>query len=84
MPEGHPRHQMRTFTVKVRGRNQHPITLPIEAQTEHDALLRAGIRLVAFPRGTCDPADWIVTLVTDPAPLIYTPLDVVMRIPHKD
>lgn len=73
-PGGHPRHQLRTFTVTARRSNERARTIRVTAQTERDALLRAGLALAgetAYP----DPGEWRVTGVTDPAPYTWCPDD---------
>jgi hypothetical protein len=64
---GHPRHQMRDFTVTVRRAGQKPGRLHVRAQAEHDAILRAGMALARRHPDT-DMTQWIVTGVEDPAP----------------
>lgn len=75
-PPGHPAHQLRTFTVTAsRGAARPDRTFRVDAQTEHDALFRAGM-ILAADRRTGDgpvPAEWIVTGVHDPAPRTWTP-----------
>lgn len=70
---GHPRHQLRSFTVTARRSNGRAERVEVRAQTEHDALLRAGIVLGERFEGDAAPGAWIVTGVHDPAPLTWTP-----------
>lgn len=70
---GHPRHQLREFTVQVRYYSERGTSaIKVTAQTKHDALLRVGIALANTRPGT-DPAGWIVIGITDPAPVTWTP-----------
>lgn len=76
--QGHPRHQLREFTVSYRrSTNGHVSSVKVTAQTEHDAILRAGITLAARYGPVKDAAKWaaefIVTGVKDPAPATWTP-----------
>jgi hypothetical protein len=48
------------------------VRLTVEAQTEHDAILRAGIELGRRHPDT-DPDLWHIGPVTDPAPYTWTP-----------
>jgi hypothetical protein len=71
---GHPRHQLRKMTVRLRygagaGR-AHPVE--VVAQTEPDAILRAGLFLAAAGVAG-DPAMWRVAGVDDPAPFTWAP-----------
>lgn len=69
---GHPRHQLRMFTVTVRRAGQRPGKLHVAAQTERDAILRAGLGLARrYPAASADL--WSVTGVTDPAPATWSP-----------
>lgn len=74
-PGGHPRHQLRRFRVAAsHGTDPGSLRLGVEAQTEHDAILRAGMELNRrYPES--DPARWRVAAVTDPAPATWTPGD---------
>lgn len=72
-PKGHPRHQLRKFTVTLReadsgARQVHRVT----AQTEHDAIFRAGVATGQRHPDT-DLNHWHVTGVHDPAPATWTP-----------
>jgi len=74
--QGHPRHQLREFTVSYRRTaNNHASTCKVTAQTEHDAIFRAGIILAARYRAVQDATGWAaqftVTGVKDPAPLAW-------------
>jgi len=71
---GHPRHQLRPFTVTVRNRRERgrPELVIVTAQTERDAILRAGLTLAERHPGA-EPGDWYVGQVTDPAPFTWTP-----------
>jgi len=74
---GHPRHQLRQFTVTVRCAGQRPEKLHVQAQTEPDAILQAGMDLTRR-HPDADPANWItanwiVTGITDPAPFTWIP-----------
>lgn len=71
-PAGHPAHQQRPFRVTARLRARRAQTEIVVAQTERDAILRAGVALAARHPGT-DPGEWRVTDVTDPAPRTYCP-----------
>jgi hypothetical protein len=76
--QGHPRHQIREFTVSYkRSTNGHTSSCKVMAQTEDDAILRAGMLLAARYRPVKDAAGWasqfIVTGVEDPAPLTWQP-----------
>ena len=69
---GHPRHQLRMFTVTVRRAGQRAVKLHVPAQTERDAILRAGLGLARrYPAASADL--WSVTGVTDPAPVTWSP-----------
>lgn len=72
MATGHPRHQIREFTITVKHSTGLPYKLRVKAQTEHDALLRAGLELATHTLSTED-GQWIVTGVHDPAPTTYVP-----------
>jgi hypothetical protein len=74
-PPGHPAHQLRPFTIAARRGSGLEQTVTVEAQTEHDALFRAGMILAGqrFPLGGPVPAEWIVTGITDPAARTWTP-----------
>ena len=64
---GHRAHQMRPFRVAAsHGADPGSVRLRVHAQTAHDALLRAGMELARRYPGS-DPAQWIVTGLTDPA-----------------
>jgi hypothetical protein len=70
---GHPRHQVRPFRVQASyARDPGAVRLAVVAQTEHDALLRAGLELARRYPGS-DPALWVVRGVTDPAPATWSP-----------
>lgn len=69
---GHPRHQLRDFTVTVRRTGQRAGRLHVRAQTERDAILRAGLALARRYPGT-DAELWTVTGVHDPAPFAWSP-----------
>lgn len=71
-PKGHPRHQLRPFTVNVRHGSDRARPVHVIAQTEHDAILRAGHALARLWPGK-DPAGWAVTSVRDPAPFTWIP-----------
>lgn len=76
--QGHPRHQIREFTVSYRRTaNGHVSSVKVTAQTERDAIFRAGMLLAARYRPVQDAGGWadqfIVTGVKDPAPLTWTP-----------
>lgn len=71
---GHPRHQLRQFTVTVRHRNERPRPVQVTAQTERDAILRAGMTL-ARQGGFTNTLEFTVTGVQDPAPFTWTPVD---------
>lgn len=80
MSQGHPRHQLREFTVSYRrSTNGHVSSCKVMAQTEHDAIFRAGMILAARYRAhqpgtaTAWASEFIVTGVKDPAPLTWTP-----------
>lgn len=75
--QGHPRHQIRTFTVGVRKAGSRAGRLHVTAQTERDAILRAGLALARRHPGT-DADQWMVTGVTDPAPATWSPTERVM------
>ena len=70
--QGHPRHQLRGFTVTVRKTGSRAASLHVTAQTERDAILRAGITLARRHPGT-DASLWIITGVQDPAPFDWIP-----------
>ena len=69
---GHPRHQLRMFTVTVRRAGQRPGKMHVPAQTGRDAILRAGMALARrYPAASADL--WSVTSVDDPAPSAWSP-----------
>jgi hypothetical protein len=70
MPTGHPRHQLREFTVTVRHAESGNIKVRVMAQTKSDAILRAGLALGADHH---PGSHWIVRSVHDPAPRDYIP-----------
>ena len=70
--QGHPRHQLRPFTVSVRKYGSRASRLNVNAYTERDAILRAGLALARKYPGT-DADQWMVTGVTDPAPATWIP-----------
>jgi hypothetical protein len=64
---GHPAHQPREFTVRVRYYSEPGTSaIRVTAQTGHQALLLVGIALASTRPGT-DPAGWVVTGIHDPA-----------------
>lgn len=68
---GHPRHQQRQITVTVNNPQNAPRALAVEAQTERDAIFRAGMALAArllAANTECNPGHWIVNDVQDLAP----------------
>jgi hypothetical protein len=71
-PPGHPAHQMRPFTVTVRRNDYPPMQVRVTAQTQDDAVLRAGMILAAGGAARL-AAEWIVIGVEDPAPRTWTP-----------
>ena len=70
MPPGHPRHQLREFTVTVRHAESGNIKVWVLAQTRDDAILRAGLALAQEGH---EGLHWIVRSVHDPAPADYIP-----------
>ena len=69
---GHPAHQLRRFTVTARRGSERARTVRVTAQTERDAIFRAGLILAgqtAYP----DPAEWYVTAIRDQAPRVWIP-----------
>lgn len=70
--QGHPRHQLREFTVTVRKTGSRAGKLHVTAQTERDAILRAGLALARRHPGT-DASLWHVTGTEDPAPFAWSP-----------
>ena len=64
--QGRPRHQVREFTVYLKQGNDLPIPVKVTAQTEHDAILRAGLRFAA-EHPLIAGAGWHVRSVHDPA-----------------
>ena len=73
--QAHPRHQMREFTVYLKQGSDRAIPVKVTAQTEHDAILRAGLRFAA-EHPLIAGAAWHVRSVHDPAPLDYCPVAV--------
>jgi hypothetical protein len=70
---GHPRHQLRRFTVRVRNRHSdRSEQVTATAQVVSDAILRAGLTLAERHPGT-ELADWTVAGVRDPAPFTWIP-----------
>jgi hypothetical protein len=65
---GHPKHQKRPFEVTLRNSADQTRTTTVEAQTEHDAVLRAGMTLAYRFVKRDNPENWIVVKVHDPAP----------------
>lgn len=65
-PGGHPAHQRREFTITARSAGNNAKTVRVVAQTEHDAVLRAGMLIASQFRGI-DPGQWITTSIHDPA-----------------
>jgi hypothetical protein len=72
---GHPRHQKRQLSVKVRGSRGAKQMIAVEAQTEHDAIFRPGMTLAArliAGHAECNPEQRTVNGVQDPAPRTVT------------
>jgi hypothetical protein len=63
---GHPQHQMREFKVTARDPDDRLCTVSVVAQTEHDAVFRAGFRAARALPGYPE-SQWTVAEVTDPA-----------------
>lgn len=72
--QGHPRHQVRQFTITVRRTGQRAGRLHVPAQTERDALLRAGMALARRHPGA-DMTQWTVAGIQNPAPFAWAPGD---------
>ena len=68
--QGHPRHQLREFTVTVRHSTSGRIKVRVMAQTGRDAILRAGI---ALTQDDHVGLHWTVLQVQDPAPSDWCP-----------
>lgn len=64
---GHPKHQPRVFKVKVRDTYLRERVIEVTAQTQLDAVLRAGL-LIGAEMGRGVPMSWMFVVgVEDPA-----------------
>lgn len=74
MSTGHPRHQLRVFSIRARHGNGPIRTVKITTQTEHDAILRAGVELArSYPSTDADATSWMLIRIQDPAPAYSMP-----------